>query len=231
MEDGSMVINSGLLKQSLLGMLCGLAVLLTSAAFAGDGVSPYLSVYGGMAVPESLHDVQGRGSLSGFKFSDFSLKSGPMAGAKFGIMGRNSDSLARWLGLEIDASWLQSKIKQQNSQVSFVGLTGTLPIDETKIQLITGALHLIAKYPDGPVQPYIGAGPAVVHARNSESATFNSSSTTNVGLSAVGGLRFQISEHIGLFGEYKYIRASLKGDDLETDAAVHAAVGGINFVF
>ena len=49
-------------------------------------------------------------------------------------------------GLEIDASYIQSKIKQQNSQVSFAGLTGTLPIDETKIQLITGAIHLIAKY-------------------------------------------------------------------------------------
>jgi hypothetical protein len=39
------------------------------------------------------------------------------------------------------------------------------------------------------------------------------------------------SEHVGLFAEYKYIRASLKGDDLEADAAVHAAVGGLNFAF
>jgi hypothetical protein len=88
MEDGSMVINSGLLKQSLLGMLCGLAVLLTSAAFAGDGVSPYLSVYGGMAFPESLHDVQGRGSLSGFTFSDFSLKSRPHGWRKIWNYGK-----------------------------------------------------------------------------------------------------------------------------------------------
>lgn len=226
-----MVIRSGVLKHSVLGLLCGLAGLFTSAALAGDGISPYIGLYGGMAFPESLHDVQGRGDLTGFRFSDFGLKSGPIAGAKFGIMGRNSDSLARWLGLEIDASYLQSKIKQQNSQVSFIGLSGTLPIDETKMQLITGALHLIVKYPDGPVQPYIGAGPAVVHARISESATFISSSTTTLGLSAVGGLRFKISEHIGLFGEYKYIRASLKGDDLEADAAVHAAVGGVNFAF
>lgn len=67
-------------------------------------------------------------------------------------------------GLEIDASYIQSKIKQQNSQVSFAGLTGTLPIDETKIQLITGALHLIAKYQMARYN-LIGDGPAVVHAR------------------------------------------------------------------
>jgi opacity protein-like surface antigen len=226
-----MIMRSAYSRNSLSAILCGLTVLLTSGALAGDGVSPYVGVYGGMAFPESLHDVQGRGNLSGLSFSDFGLKSGPMAGAKFGIMGRGSDSLARWLGLEIDASYIQSKIRQQNSQVSFIGLTGTVPIDETKIQLITGALHLIAKYPDGPVQPYIGAGPAVVHARVSESNTFNSSSTTTLGLSAVGGLRFMVSEHIGLFAEYKYIRASLKFDDLEADAAVHAAVGGLNFAF
>jgi hypothetical protein len=96
-------------------------------------------------------------------------------------MGPGSDSLARWFGLEIDVSYIQSKIKQQNAQVSFLGLNGTLPIDETKVQLITGALHLIAKYPDGRVQPYIGAGPAAVHARVSESNTFNSSNTTALG--------------------------------------------------
>jgi opacity protein-like surface antigen len=226
-----MIMRSGLLKISLSALLCGLAVLSTSGAFAGDGVSPYLGLYGGMAFPESLHDVQGRGNLSGISFSDFDMKSGPMVGGKFGIVGRGSDSLARWLGLEIDVSYIRSKIKQQNSQLSFLGLTGTLPIDETKIELITGALHLIAKYPDGPVQPYIGAGPAVVHARLSESNTFNSGSTTTLGLSTVGGLRFMVSEHIGLFAEYKYIRASLKGDDLEGDAAVHAAVGGFNYAF
>ena len=115
--------------------------------------------------------------------------------------------------------------------MSFLGLTGTIPIDQTKIELITGALHLIAKYPDGPVQPYIGAGPAVVHARVSDSATFSSGSTTALGLSAVGGLCLKVSDHIGLFAEYKYIRASLKFDDLEADAAVHAAVGGLTFNF
>jgi hypothetical protein len=39
------------------------------------------------------------------------------------------------------------------------------------------------------------------------------------------------SEHIGLFAEYKHIRAAVEGDDLEADAVVHAGVGGINFVF
>jgi opacity protein-like surface antigen len=156
-----------------------------------------------------------------------------MAGAKFGIMGPASNSLARWLGLEIDASWIQTKIKQQDVQLSVFGRAfGAVPMDETKVQLITGALHVIAKYPDGPVQPYIGAGPAVVHARVSDSGTFTSGTATALGLSGIAGLRFKVSERIGLFAEYKYIRASpLKFNDLEAEAVIHAAVGGLNLAF
>jgi hypothetical protein len=161
--------------------LVGAIFCVGATAHAEDGITPYIGIYGGMAFPESLHDVKGRGDLSGLTFSDFGLKNGPIVGGKFGVMGPGSDSLARWFGLEIDVSYIQSKIKQQNAQVSFLGLNGTLPIDETKVQLITGALHLIAKYPDGRVQPYIGAGPAAVHARVSESNTFNSSNTTALG--------------------------------------------------
>lgn len=217
------------LRHSLI--LFGALLVGTPTVQADDAVTPYIGIYGGMGFPESLHDVQGRDVLSGFNFSDLGLKSGPIVGGKIGIMGRGKDSLARWLGLEIDVSYLQSKIKQQNAQVSFLGLNGTLPIDQTKVELITGALHLIAKYPDGPLQPYIGAGPAAVHARVSDSNTFDSGSTTALGLSAVGGLRLMFSEHVGLFAEYKYIRAALEFDDVEADAAVHAAVGGLNFAF
>lgn len=190
--------------------LCGLVFLSTDAAFAGDGISPYIGIYGGMAFPESLDNVKGRGDLSGFTFSDMKLKSGPIVGVKLGIMGPNNDPIARWLGLEIDGSYTQSKIKEQTIQISAFGLTGNLPVDETKINLITGALHLIVKYPDGPFQPYVGAGPAVVHARVSDSNVFDSSNATALGFSGVGGFRLMFSEHIGLFAEYKYIRASLE---------------------
>ncbi len=226
-----MVTQGTFWQCSFFAVLCGLVVFGMGSAHAGEGSTPYLGIYGGMAFPESLHEVQGRGSLRAFSFSDFDMKSGPMAGAKFGIMGRGNDSLIRWLGLEIDASFIQSQIKQQIVQLSAFGGKGPVAIDETTVQLITGALHFIAKYPDGPVQPYIGAGPAVVHARVLESNSFNSGSTTQLGLSAVGGFRFKVSEHVGLFAEYKYIRTTLKFSDLEADIAVHAGVGGLNFAF
>lgn len=194
-------------------------------------MKPYVGLYGGMAFPNALDNVEGRGSLSGITFSDFDLKSGPIVGAKVGIIGPGSNSIARWFGLEVDVSYTQSKIKSQNVQASFLGTTISFPIDETKVHLITGALHFIAKYPEGPFQPYIGAGPAAVHARNSESNTFSSGSTTSLGFSGVGGFRLLFSEHIGLFAEYKHIRATVEGEDLEADAVVHAGVGGINFVF
>jgi hypothetical protein len=38
-------------------------------------------------------------------------------------------------------------------------------------------------------------------------------------------------EHIGLLAEYKHIRSTVKFDTLGGDAVIHAAVGGIHFLF
>lgn len=218
------------LRWFCVAVVCGVSCL-SLPALAADGVSPYIGIYGGMAFPEDLSNVEGRGSLSGISFSDFDLKSGPLVGVKLGISGSGTDSLMRWFGLELDVSYLRSKIKQQTLQASAGGLSVNFPVDATNVHLITGAAHVLLKYPDGPFQPYLGVGPAAVHGRVSDSATFSSASTTALGLSAVGGLRVLLSEHIGFFAEYKHIRAGLEFEDVEGDVVVHGAVGGVNFVF
>ena len=81
---------------------------------------------------------------------------------------------------------MRSKIKQQTLQASAGGLSVSFPVDETKAHLITGAVHVLFKYPDGPFQPYLGVGPAAVYGRVSDSATFSSDSATALGWSAVG---------------------------------------------
>lgn len=227
-----MVAWSRFLQSNLGALLCGLVVILAPSAFAGEGVSPYLGIYGGMTFDPTLDNVEGHTTLGGFSFSDLDLKQGPMVGAKFGLMfGKGSDSLARWFGVELDGSYIQPKIKQQTAQFSGFGMNGSFPVDKTKVELITGAIHFLAKYPEGPVQPYVGAGPAIVHAQVSESNLFSSGNTLVLGLSAIGGFRVMLSEHVGLFAEYKYIQASLEFDNFEGDASVHAAVGGFNYAF
>ena len=83
------------------------------------------------------------------------------------------------------------------------------------------------------IQPYIGAGPAVIHARTDEVRSGGTPilTATSLGLSGVGGFRLKFSEGIGVFFEYKHIRANLEFGSVEGNAVVHAGVGGINFTF
>lgn len=215
-----------------LSLALFLLVLLSAhTLLAGDGVTPYVGIYGGVAIPETLDSVKGRGDATGFTFSDLKLNTGPLVGLKLGLSGSSKDAVARWFGLELDGSYMQTKLKEQNVRVSFANLSANFPLDSTKVKFITGAVHLLLKYPDGPFQPYVGAGPAVIHARISESNLFDSGNSTTIGLSAVGGFRLQFSEHIGAFFEYKHIRTTVEFDDVEGSAVVHAGVGGINFMF
>lgn len=182
---------------------------------AGEGVAPYLGIYGGIGFPETFDNVTGRGDASGLTFSDLKLKSGPMAGIKLGLFGPAKDPVASWFGIELDASYLKTKLKAQNARVSGPGFTLAGPIDESKLDFLTGALHLLVRYPGQVIQPYIGAGPAVIHARSSDVTSpvlgtlFSSGSATSLGLSGVAGLRMLFSEHIGAFFDYKHILSAL----------------------
>ncbi len=216
---------------SLLSILFLLVLLSAHPVLSGEGVSPYFGVYGGVGIPQTFDDMKGRGDASGFTFSDMKLNSGPIVGVKLGMMGTSKDPVARWFGVELDGSYLQTKLEEQPVRVSLGNLGVNLPLDETKIKLITGAVHFLVKWPDGPVQPYIGVGPAVVHTRISESNLFTSGNSTTVGFSGVGGFRVNFSDHIGAFLEYKHIRTAVEFEQLEGNAVVHAGVGGINLMF
>ena len=101
---------------------------------------------------------------------------------------------------------------------------------------MTGALHLLLRYPGQVFQPYIGAGPGVVYARASDLkvggfTALESGSATAFALSGVAGFRLQVSDHVGLFFEYKHIRTALEFESIEGNAVVHAGVGGIAFLF
>lgn len=206
--------------------------------WAGEGVTPYIGIYGGIGIPETFDNVKGRGDASGLTFSDLKLKSGPMAGIKLGLFGPTNDPVAGWFGIELDASYIRTKLKAQDVRLSVPGFSPiTGPIDESKLDFITGALHLLIRYPGQVIQPYIGAGPAVIHARSSDVTSpgigtlFTSGSATSLGLSGVAGIRLLFSQHVGAFFEYKHIRSALEFESLKGDAVVHGGVGGINFMF
>jgi opacity protein-like surface antigen len=86
------------------------------------------------------------------------------------------------------------------------------------------------------LQPYVGAGVGIFFARASNGT---SSSDNGVpGLNALAGVRYFFTEHVALFGEYKYNRATFEfeniggsGAGLKGDYSVSHIVGGLSFHF
>jgi hypothetical protein len=214
-----------------------LVIALASASAWAEG---HIGIYGGIGIPENFSNVEGRNDLAGLKGSDLKLNSGPIVGLKLGFFGPTEDKVASWFGLELDASYLPSKVKDQD--ITFTGPGGSLTgrISEGDVDFVTGALHLLVRYPGSVFQPYIGAGPAAIYAKSSDVtlsvsgipiARLTEDHAVNVGLSGVAGFRLLFSEHVGLFAEYKHIRTNLEFGALEGDAVLNAGVGGIIFTF
>ena len=89
-----------------------------------------------------------------------------------------------------------------------------------------------------PLQPYVGAGIGVFFAHTNGLGGNNSSSDNAVpGFNGLAGVRYFLTEHVALFGEYKYNRATFNFDNvspaggLNGDYSVHNIVGGLSFHF
>jgi opacity protein-like surface antigen len=69
-----------------------------------------------------------------------------------------------------------------------------------------------AAYPQGRLQPYLLAGPAIFFAELTDSSNFavsnQSNSDTEVGVKAGAGVAFQIIPQIAVFGEYRFTHFS-----------------------
>jgi len=95
-----------------------------------------------------------------------------------------------------------------------------------------------------PLQPYVGAGIGVFFAHTNGFGGGQSASDNAVpGFNGLAGVRYFLTEHVAVFGEYKYNRASFNFNNagaslgtgspggLSGDYSVHNVVGGLSFHF
>ncbi|HKN86595.1 MAG TPA: hypothetical protein VJV04_07040 [Nitrospiraceae bacterium] len=95
-----------------------------------------------------------------------------------------------------------------------------------------------------PLQPYVGAGIGVFFAHTNGFGAGQSGSDNAVpGFNGLAGVRYFLTEHVAVFGEYKYQRASFNFNNvgaalgpggpggLSGDYSVHNVVGGLSFHF
>jgi opacity protein-like surface antigen len=202
--------------------------------------STYAEVYiggqAGVTLPQPLTGVERTDTTSvlfpaGTKFSDLSLKTSAMYGLKLGYY---FDGLP-WLGIEGEVFNTNPHVKQQFiTQTAPSGTTISGITSGTYLSVLTVATNLLLRYPGATLQPYIGVGPGLFFARNhfSTSAGEASTSTTQVGLNALAGVRYLVTEHVAVFLEGKYNHAQLSfgrsntiSGSNNTYDAFHAAVG------
>lgn len=169
----------------------------------------------------------GGASLSG---NNLSLQNSVMYGAKLGYY---FDSL-KWLGLETEVFNATPHIKQQNWIINGVNL-GTVPGINNRV-LTWAPVNIVIRYQAGAFEPYAGVGLGVFFSHLSASEF--SSSSTDVGLNTQVGLRYRVTNHFSLFGEWKFNHARMSHNNLagtgfnaSADYNAHNLAFGVGYHF
>jgi opacity protein-like surface antigen len=186
------------------------AVLLTGPAPASAEFQLDLYVGGALTnnVDFSFSGMGGSGSTQGMDVSN-ALVFGGRIGYWF-------DALP-WFGVAVDGFKFTPDIPSQTVNGSFAG-AGAVSGQAQKLNLTIQAVSFELKarlpllkdatYPQGRLQPYVLAGPAVFFADLSDTGNFvpsgQSNSDTEVGVKAGAGVAFQIIPQIAVFGEYRF---------------------------
>jgi opacity protein-like surface antigen len=195
---------------SLLTVLVPI-VLLAPQAYAES----YVAGQFGAALPsigKGVTDVDLTGVFpEGSTMSDRALKTSALYGAKLGYYFPQ----ALWFGIETEIFNTTPHIKQQVTTVTvppgaMTGGTVTATVSGDHFRVLTLApLNLVFRYPNSRLQPYVAIGPGIFFAQVESIATGfeGSQSSTKIGLNTQVGLRYFMTRHVTVFGEWKYNHA------------------------
>ena len=186
----------------------------------------------GFNAPRDLTDIQGTGAATGITLSDLDLENGVVFGGKFGGYFANS---LNWLGGELEVYHTNSNIKQQQATISapILGLSvsGTLPAAD--LAITTVAFNILVRYPHETWQPYAGIGGGINVARLSGGTTVSETAYLP-SVNFLAGLKFFVTQHIAIFGEYKFNYGSsweFEDNLMEVDYSTNMFLGGASYHF
>ena len=212
----------------------------------------YVAGFGGYTFGHSFNNAQGSGAFSGLAAPGIDLKNSGIYGAKIGYFF--PDRL-NWLGVEVEGFNTSPNFKQ-----SSIGPGASLRVTTVAFNLIARGKYACRPSTNDsarrtttetrtdqyghredtfcPLQPYVGAGLGVFFAHtNGPGGTTSDSDNAVPGFNGLAGIRYFFTEHVALFAEYKYNRASFNFDNLgggtalRGDYSVSNIVGGLSFHF
>ena len=212
-------------------VLAGFLVLLTAVPLLAES---YVAGQVGLTLPNDLSNIEVTDTRlpPGSKLSDAELKNALLYGVKAGHYWNR----LRWFGVEMEAFTANPHIKQQNVTVTQPGLpTLTVVPDGASLQVTTVALNLVARVPGKYLQPYAAVGPAAFIARVSSGDVERSSVVP--GLNTQLGIRYLLTKHWAMFGEWKYNYARFDFEEaplrvgLNATYTAHSLVVGFGYHF
>jgi opacity protein-like surface antigen len=191
----------------------------------------YFAGFGGYTFGGKF-DSDGFGTLNGVAFANRSLADSGVYGLKAG--GFFPSSLS-WFGVEAELFNTTPNVKQEGSaQGSHLRVT-TLAINAiARVQFfctsivehterVTDRFEIRYERQFCRLQPYAGVGLGINWLDMSNS-TFSAHANFVPGLNVLGGIRYYFTEHIAMFTEYKYNRATF-------DFVGPSALGGFSGVY
>lgn len=192
--------NAWLLGILLMGLCAGGSEAMAEWYVGGD--------IGGV-FPSSLSNVEGTGtalgqSAAGTRFNDLKTSSGVSVGLKTGYYSESTP----WLGVEGNFQASYPKVKTQSFNGSGPALIVTGTVSEGTAKVYVPSLNLMVRYPGERFQPYAGVGPAVAIMKTFD----NGSTSANLGVNIMAGLRFFMEKNLSLFTEYQYLRTTFDSD-------------------
>lgn len=203
------------------------STLMTAAPVYAEG---YIAGFAGWSLPQKFDNVNTTqpnqpvpGFPAGSSVSELSLTQSLMYGLKAGYY---LNSL-RFLGVEGEVYTNTPNFRQQGVQINGVGAG---PIQGQDVRVITYGANVMLRVPGERLQPYVGIGPALFQAIQ----TFNNQdnkSSTRLGLNAEVGMRWLVTKHFMLFGEYKYNYARFHFESLAGDYRSNNLIAGIGWNF
>jgi opacity protein-like surface antigen len=154
-----------------------------------------------------------------------------------------------WLGFETEALTATPHVQAGTIAIDTgSSAIGTFREAQTGLHLrmTTWAFTLLARYPGVKFQPYAGIGPAIffAHVRGTGLSCNNTCAGPNVDSSSISpgfnaqlGLRYLITSHVALFGEWKFTRTSAHFDhvrslsNIDLDYQAHFVMFGVGYHF
>lgn len=184
-----------------------LCAILTATWATASQAETYLAGQAGANFPQRLSQMDWSASGTTVRSNDFNLAQSGAYGIK---IGHYLDSF-KWIGVESDLYYSTPSLKQQNLTIAGANFGTAEGIKQRMV--IWAPLNFMIRIPIGPFEPYAGGGAAASWSHLKFSGA--ESHAVDVGYNGVAGLRIKLMDHVGLFGEYKYVAINLHHRDID----------------